>query len=76
MVWPWPPFPPARSWLMRLGFLLCPPLVGFIAEATEPRIGLMVVPIAGALVIVLSGALRPGPAAWPRRRNSAGPPHR
>ncbi|SIO85375.1 MFS transporter [Nocardiopsis sp. JB363] len=64
------------SWLMRLGFLLCPPLVGFIAEATELRIGLMVVPVAGALVIVLSGALRPGPAAWPRRRNSEGPSRR
>lgn len=55
------------SWLMRLGFLLCPPLVGFIAEATELRIGLMVVPVAGVLVIMLAGVLRPGPTAGPRR---------
>lgn len=64
------------SWLMRLGFLLCPPLVGFIAEATELRIGLMVVPVAGALVIVLSRALRPGPATRSRRRNREGPSRR
>ncbi|HIY41908.1 MAG TPA: MFS transporter [Candidatus Nocardiopsis merdipullorum] len=46
------------SWLMRLGFLLCPPVVGLIADATELRIGLLVVPVMGALVIVLAGVLR------------------
>ncbi|GAA3762628.1 MFS transporter [Spinactinospora alkalitolerans] len=49
------------SWLMRLGFLLSPPLVGFVADASELRIGLMVVPIAGALVVVLAGILRARP---------------
>lgn len=49
------------SWLLRLGFLLCPPLVGFIADATELRFGLLVVPVMGALTIVLAGVLRGRP---------------
>ena len=47
------------SWLMRLGFLLSPPVVGAIADATSLRAGLMVVPVAGVLVIVLAGVLQP-----------------
>jgi len=46
------------SWLMRLGFLLSPPLVGLVADATDLRVGLLVVPIAGVLVIALSGVLK------------------
>lgn len=55
------------SWLMRLGFLLSPPVVGFVADASELRIGLMVVPIAGVLVVVLASILRarPSPARSP-----------
>ncbi len=45
------------SWLMRLGFLLSPPLVGLVADATSLRVGLLVVPLAGVLVIALSGVL-------------------
>jgi MFS family permease len=45
------------SWLMRLGFLLSPPLVGAIADATSLRVGLAVVPLAGVLVIALAGVL-------------------
>lgn len=53
------------SWLMRLGFLASPPLVGLIADATSLRLGLMVVPLAGLAVIALSGVLsgRTPPAA-------------
>ena len=46
------------SWLMRLGFLLSPPIVGMIADATSLRTGLMIVPAAGVLVIVASGVLQ------------------
>jgi MFS family permease len=47
------------SWLMRLGFLLSPPVVGAIADAHGLRAGLLVVPAAGLLVIVLAGVLQP-----------------
>ncbi|MEU4240529.1 MFS transporter [Actinoplanes sp. NPDC026619] len=46
------------SWLMRLGFLLSPPVVGAIADATSLRAGLLVVPAAGVLVVILAGVLR------------------
>jgi MFS family permease len=47
------------SWLMRLGFLLSPPVVGAVADATSLRAGLLVVPFAGVLVILLAGVLQP-----------------
>lgn len=49
------------SWFMRLGFLLSPPLVGAIADVTTLRTGLLIVPVAGAVVVVLAGVL-PSPA--------------
>jgi MFS family permease len=59
------------SWLMRLGFLLSPPVVGAVADASSLRLGLLVVPAAGLLVVVAGGALsqrpRRAPAAEPRR---------
>lgn len=45
------------SWLMRLGFLLSPPVVGLVADAVGLRVGLLVVPLAGVLVLTLSGVL-------------------
>ncbi|ATB35945.1 transporter [Cystobacter fuscus] len=45
------------SWLMRLGFLLSPPIVGLVADAEGLRVGLLVVPLAGTLVLVLAGVL-------------------
>ncbi|RKN12450.1 MFS transporter [Streptomyces radicis] len=47
------------SWLMRLGFLLSPPLVGLVADSAGLRAGLLVVPAAGVLVVVLAGVLPP-----------------
>ncbi|AXE89206.1 MFS transporter [Streptomyces sp. Go-475] len=47
------------SWLMRLGFLLSPPVVGLVADAAGLRTGLLVVPLAGVLVLLLAGVLRP-----------------
>ncbi|MCP3061129.1 MFS transporter [Myxococcus sp. K38C18041901] len=45
------------SWLMRLGFLLSPPVVGLIADAAGLRVGLLVVPLAGGMVMALAGVL-------------------
>ncbi|TQJ46370.1 hypothetical protein FBY34_5753 [Streptomyces sp. SLBN-115] len=50
------------SWLMRLGFLLSPPVVGLVADSADSadlRAGLLVVPLAGALVVLLAGVLQP-----------------
>ncbi|NLU71037.1 MFS transporter [Streptomyces sp. HNM0574] len=49
----------AVSWLMRMGFLLSPPAVGLVADAAGLRTGLLVVPLAGLLVLLLAGVLRP-----------------
>jgi MFS family permease len=45
------------SWLMRLGFLLSPPVVGLVADATSLRVGLLVLPLAGVGVVVAAGVL-------------------
>jgi hypothetical protein len=45
------------SWLLRLGFLVAPPLVGAIADASSLRLGLVVVPAAGLLVMVFARVL-------------------
>lgn len=47
----------AVSWLMRLGFLLSPPVVGAIADAADLRTGLLVVPLAGLTVLLMSPVL-------------------
>ncbi|MFE5891101.1 MFS transporter [Streptomyces sp. NPDC056462] len=46
------------SWLMRLGFLFSPPVIGLVADATSLRVGLLVVPVAGLLVILLAQVLQ------------------
>ncbi|MGH1561641.1 MFS transporter [Mumia sp. DW29H23] len=45
------------TWLMRIGFLASPPLVGLVADATSLRVGLLVVPAAGLVVVALAGVL-------------------
>ncbi|GGG23450.1 MFS transporter [Rhodococcoides trifolii] len=45
------------SWLMRIGFLVSPPIVGLVADTAGLRVGLIVVPLAGVLVVVLARAL-------------------
>ncbi|WP_243695041.1 MFS transporter [Labedella populi] len=47
------------SWLMRLGFLLSPPIVGLIADASSLRLGLILVPLAGVVTLLLAGVLGP-----------------
>jgi MFS family permease len=50
------------SWLLRLGFLLSPPFVGFIAETFSLQAGLLVAPIAGLVAFALAGVLEKRPA--------------
>lgn len=52
------------SWLLRLGFLLSPPFVGFIAENESLRAGLIVAPAAAFVAVLLAGVL---PGRTPRR---------
>ncbi|MDP4500955.1 hypothetical protein [Nonomuraea turcica] len=45
------------SWLLRGGFLLSPLLVGFVADLSSLRVGLLSVVLAGAVTIVLARVL-------------------
>ncbi len=45
------------SWLMRVGFLLSP-VIGWVADSTSLRVGLLAVPLAGLVVLLLAGMLR------------------
>lgn len=46
------------SWLMRLGFLLSPPIVGAIADAAGLQVGLLIIPAVGVAVVLLAGVLQ------------------
>lgn len=46
------------GWLLRVGFLVSPPLVGAIADASALRFGLLVVPVAGLLVLIFAPVLQ------------------
>jgi MFS family permease len=50
------------NWLLRIGFLVSPPLVGALADATSLRVALLPVVLAGLGALVLGRAL-PGRAA-------------
>lgn len=45
------------SWLMRLGFLLTPPMIGALSDMLSLRWALMVVPVAGAVTVLLARVL-------------------
>jgi MFS family permease len=45
------------SWLLRVGFLVSPPIVGFIADTSALRFGLLIVPAVGLLVVLFAGVL-------------------
>jgi MFS family permease len=55
------------AFLMRIGFLAGPPLIGVIADASSIRLGLTLVPLAGLIILLTSGILDArrthGPAA-------------
>ena len=50
------------SWLLRVGFLLSPPLVGLVADATSLRVGLLSVVLAGVGTLLLGRVLLNRPA--------------
>ncbi|AKK28118.1 MFS transporter [Mycobacterium sp. EPa45] len=52
------------TWLMRVGFLGSPIVVGAIADAASLRVGLLIVPAAGLVAVLLA------PALSPRRRSA------
>ncbi|GAA4430252.1 MFS transporter [Georgenia halophila] len=45
------------SWVLRIGFLASPPLVGFVAEHTSLRVGLLGVVIGGLVAALFAGVL-------------------
>ncbi|MBL1066586.1 MFS transporter [Streptomyces sp. 7-21] len=49
------------AFLTRVGFLLSPPLVGLVADASSIRLGLAIVPLAGLVILLTSGILDPRP---------------
>jgi MFS family permease len=49
----------AVSWLLRIGSISSPPVVGLVADATSLRVGLLVVPVAGVAAMLLAVALSP-----------------
>lgn len=57
------------SWMLRVGFLVSPPVVGLVADATSLRTGLLVVPLAGLIIVSLAGVMvtRPPVAATDTR---------
>nr|WP_239523610.1 MFS transporter [Geodermatophilus normandii] len=46
------------NWLLRIGFLASPPLVGAIADASSLRVGLLAVVVAGVATLVCGQVLR------------------
>jgi MFS family permease len=47
------------AWLLRVGSISSPPVIGVIADATSLRVGLLVVPLAGVAAMVLAVVLSP-----------------
>ena len=45
------------SWLLRIGFLLSPPLVGLVADLAGLRVGLLSVVVAGVVALILGRVL-------------------
>lgn len=48
------------SWLLRLGFLALPPLVGLVSDATSLRVALGVLSVSGVVVTVLASRVGSG----------------
>jgi MFS family permease len=46
------------NWLLRIGFLLSPPLIGVLADATNLRVALLTVVVAGLGALILGRTLR------------------
>jgi hypothetical protein len=46
------------NWLLRIGFLVCPVVIGVLADATSLRIALLTVVVAGLGALLLGRSLR------------------
>jgi hypothetical protein len=46
------------NWLLRIGFLVSPPLIGLIADASSLRVALLTVVLAGLGTLAFGGVLR------------------
>lgn len=55
------------SWVLRMGFLVSPPLVGIVADAASLRVALVAVVLAGVGMVVLGGVLPTRSAAGTSR---------
>lgn len=55
------------TWMMRLGFLASPAIVGTVADATSLRVGLLTVPVAGLVIVACAAVLRPSRVSGPSR---------
>lgn len=58
----------AVAWMARVGFLVTPPIIGVVGDAVSLRAGLVLVPVAGALIALLAGVLGHDPAPAPVAR--------
>jgi MFS family permease len=47
------------NWLLRIGFLVSPLLIGVLADAVSLRVALLTVVLAGLVTLVLGRVLRP-----------------
>jgi MFS family permease len=47
------------NWLLRIGFLLSPLLIGVLADATSLRVALLAVVVAGLVTLLFGRVLRP-----------------
>lgn len=61
----------AASLMMRIGFLLSPPIIGMVADLTSLRVGLIVVPVAAIAVFFCSRVLERRPASVDTRAGLA-----
>ena len=48
------------NWLLRIGFLVSPLLIGVLADATSLRVAFLTVVLAGLVTLILGRVLRPG----------------
>ena len=53
------------NWLLRVGFLVSPPLIGIVADAASLRVALLTVVLAGVGIVAFGGALRTSVAPVP-----------
>lgn len=58
------------SWLLRIGFLVSPPLVGVLADATSLRVALLLVVAAGLVAVLVGRVLPARPAGVSPRASS------